>query len=329
MGQQYCVRPSLCAALAAGALSVALPAIAADSYPSKPVRFIVGFAPGGATDIVARLLSGRMAEALGQQVVVDNRASGGGIVGAAITARAQPDGYTVLMSSISALATSVSMYAKLPYDPFRDLAPITLAAVTPYLLTVQASLPADTAKEFVALAKAKPGQLNYGSSGTGGGAHLAFELFRTMAGVNIVHVPYKGAAPALVDLMGGHIQLTFSQPPVAWPYLKGGRIKAIAITSARRSAVLPEVPTLAESGLTDYEATSWQGVVAPAGTPQPIVARLNSVIAQALRSPEVGERLAAEGAEPGGNTAEEFAAFIAREIAKWATVVKQSGLKAD
>lgn len=301
----------------------------AQQYPAKPLRFIVGFAPGGATDIIARALSLKLSESLGQQVVVDNRASGGGRMAAEITAKAPPDGYTLLMCSISAMATSVSMYSKLPYDPVRDFAPVTLAAVTPYLVTVQASLPANTLREFIALARAKPGQLNFGTSGSGGGAHLAVEMFNSMAGVDMVHVPYKGAALALTDLMGGHIQLTFSQPPVVSPHLKGGRVKVLATTGARRSAALPDLPTVAEAGVPGYEATSWQGVVAPAGTSRAIVAKLHAEIARALRLPEIGERLANEGSEPGGNTPDEFAAFIKREIAKWAKVVRESGLKAD
>jgi tripartite-type tricarboxylate transporter receptor subunit TctC len=301
----------------------------AQQYPTKPLRFIVGFAPGGATDIIARALSLKLSGSLRQQVVVDNRASGGGRIAAEITARAPSDGYTLLMCSISSMATSVSIYSKLPYDPVRDFAPITLAAVTPYLVTVQAALPAHTLREFIALAKAKPGQLNFGTSGSGGGAHLAVEMFKSMAGVNMVHVPYKGAALALTDLMGGHIQLTFSQPPVVSPHLKSGRVKVLATTGARRSAALPDVPTVAEAGVPGYEATSWQGVVAPAGTPRAIVAKLHAEIARALRSPEIGERLAIEGSEPGGDAPDEFAAFIRREIAKWAKVVTESGLKAD
>ncbi len=253
----------------------------AQQYPNRPIRFIVGFAPGGATDIIARVLSLKLAERLGQQVVVDNRASGGGIMASEITAKAPPDGYTLLMCTISAMATGVSMHAKLPYHPVRDFAPVTLP------------------------------------------------MFKSMAGVNMVHVPYKGAALALTDLMGGHIQLTFSQPPVVSLHLRGGRVKVLATTGARRSAALPDLPTVAEAGIPGYEATSWQGVVVPAGTPRAIVSRLHAEITAALRSPEIGERLAIEGSEPGGNMPDEFAVFIQREIDKWAKVVRASGLKAD
>ncbi len=301
----------------------------AGAYPTRAIRILVAQAAGGQVDLLARGIAPLLSASLGQQVVVDNRASGGGRIAAEITAKAPPDGYTLLMCSISSMATSVSMYSKLPYDPVRDFAPVTLAAVTPYLVTVQASLPANTLKEFIALARAKPGQLNFGTSGSGGGAHLAVEMFNSMAGVHMVHVPYKGAALALTDLMGGHVQLTFSQPPVVAPHLKGGRVKVLATTGARRSAALPDLPTVAEAGVPGYEATSWQGVVAPAGTSRAIVARLHAEIARALRLPEIGERLAIDGSEPGGNTPDEFAVFIKREIAKWAKVVRESGLKAD
>jgi tripartite-type tricarboxylate transporter receptor subunit TctC len=221
------------------------------------------------------------------------------------------------------------MVAHLPYDPLRDFAPITLAVVTPYMASVQAALPVNNLREFIALAKAKSGQLNFGSSGTGGGAHLAIELFKSMAHIELTHIPYKGASLALTDLIGGQIQLTFSQPPVVLPHIKSGKVKGLAITSARRLKALPEFPTIAESGLAGYEATSWQGVVAPAGTPRAIVMKLNSEITRALQLPEIGARLAAEGSEPGATTPDEFAAYIRREIVKWAKVVKDSGAKAE
>ncbi len=262
-------------------------------------------------------------------MVVDNRAGGSGTIAAVMTAKAPPDGYTLLMSSISTMATNVSTVAKLPYDPLRDFTPITLVLVTPYLATVQTALPANTLREFIALAKAQPGRLNFGSSGTGGGAHLAVELFKVMAGIELTHVPYKGASLALTDLMGGHIQLTFSQPPIVLPHIKSGKVKGLAITSAQRLAALPEFPTFAESGVAGYDATSWQGLVAPAGTPRAIVMKLNSEIRRALQLPEIGARLAAEGSEAGNTTPDEFGAYIRREIAKWARVVKGSGLKID
>jgi tripartite-type tricarboxylate transporter receptor subunit TctC len=301
----------------------------AQDYPNKPIRFVVGYAPGGVTDIVARALSQKLAERLGQQFVVDNRAGGAGTIAAVMTAKAPPDGYTLLMSSISTLATNVSMQANLPYDPLRDFAPVTLVVATPYLATVQAALPANNLREFIALAKAKPGQLNFGSSGAGGGAHLAFELFRSMGGLSLAHITYKGASLALTDLMGGHIQLTFTQPPVVLPHIRSGKVKGLAITSAQRLKALPEFPTVAESGLAGYEATSWQGVVVPAGTPHAIVMKLNGEIIRALRLPDIGARLAAEGSEAGATTPDEFGVYIRREIAKWAKVVKESDVKAD
>jgi tripartite-type tricarboxylate transporter receptor subunit TctC len=301
----------------------------AQGYPNKPIRLIVGFAPGGVTDIVARALGQKLSGRLGQQVVVDNRAGGSGAIAAVMTAKAPPDGYTLLMSSISTMATNVSTTVNLPYDPLRDFAPVTLVLVTPYLATMSAALPVANLREFIALAKAKPGQLNFGSSGTGGGAHLAVELLKVMAGIELTHIPYKGAALALTDLIGGHIQLTFSQPPIVLPHIKSGKLKGLAISSAQRLAALPEFPTIAESGVAGYEATSWQGLVAPAGTPRTVIMKLNGEIRRALQLPEIGARLAAEGSEAGATTPDEFGAFIRREIAKWRQVVKTSGIKIE
>jgi tripartite-type tricarboxylate transporter receptor subunit TctC len=301
----------------------------AQSYPSKPIRFIVGFAPGGATDIIARALAQKLADAFGQQVVVDNRAGGGGTIAAMMAAKAPADGYTMLMGTISTLATNVSTYKNLPYDPLRDFAPVTLAATTPYFVTVNAGLPAATLKDFIALAKAKPGQMNFGTSGAGGGAHLSVELFRAMAGIDLVHIPYKGAALALTDVIAGQIQMSFSQPLIVLPHLKTGRVRALAITSAKRSTALPEFPTIAESGVPGYESSSWQGVVVPTGTPAAIVSRLHAELVKGLRSRDIGDRLAAEGTDPGGNSPAEFGAYIRREIAKWAKVVKDAGIKTE
>ena len=301
----------------------------AQTYPSKPIRFIVGFAPGGVTDIVARALSQKLYERFGQQVIVDNRAGGSGTIAAVMTAKAPPDGYTVLMSSISTMATNVSTVANLPYDPLRDFAPVTLALVTPYLATVNASLPPNNMREFIAYAKARAGQLNFGSSGTGGGAHLAIELLKVMAGIEMTHVPYKGASLALTDLIGGQIQLTFSQPPIVLPHIRSGKLKGLAISSPKRLAALPEFPTIAESGVPGFDATSWQGIVAPAATPSAIVTLLNTEIRRALQSPEIGARLASEGSSPGDTTPEEFGAYIRREIEKWRKVIKTSGIKTE
>ncbi len=301
----------------------------AQTYPTKPIRFIVGFAPGGATDIIARALAQKLSDAFGQQVVVDNRAGGGGTIAATMAAKSPADGYTMLMGTISTLATNVSTYKNLPYDPLRDFAPVTLAAATPYFVTVNANLNVATLKEFIALAKAKPGQLNFGSSGAGGGAHLSMELFRAMAGLDMVHVPYKGAAIALTEVMAGQIQMSFTQPLVVLPHLKSGRVRALAITSAKRSTALPEFPTIAESGVPGYESSSWQGIVVPAGTPAAIVTKLHAELVKGLHARDIGERLAAEGTDSGGNSPAEFGAYIKREIEKWARVVKSAGIKTD
>ena len=302
---------------------------AAQTFPVKPIRMLVGYSPGGTTDIIARTVSQKLSANLGQQVIVDNRAGGGGMIAVEMVAKSAPDGYTLLMGTISTLATNVSMYSKLPYDPVRDFSAVTLVAASPYLITLHPSVPANTLREFIALAKAQPGRLNFGSSGAGGGAHLSTEMFKSMAGINLVHVPYKGAAPAMTDLLSGQIQLVFNQPLIALPYMKAGRLKALAITSAQRLAAVPDVPTVAEAGVPGFEATAWQGVVAPKGTPAAIVGKLQAEIAKILRLPDVGDRLAAEGSQPGGNTPAEFGAFIKDEIAKWGKVAKQSGAKAD
>jgi tripartite-type tricarboxylate transporter receptor subunit TctC len=318
--------PVLLVAVAAGG---ACATAGAQNYPSKPVRFIVGFAPGGATDIIARALAQKLSDVFGQQVVVDNRAGGGGTIAASMTAKAPPDGYTMLMGTISTLATNVSTYKNLPYDPLRDFAPVTLAAATPYLVTVTGNLPAATLKEFIALAKTKPGGLNYGTSGAGGGAHLSVELFRSMAGIDLVHIPYKGAALALTEVIAGQIQMSFSQPLIVLPHLKTGRVRALAITSAKRSTALPEFPTIAEAGVPGYESSSWQGIVVPTGTPPAIITRLHAELVKGLRAKDIGERLAAEGTDPVGSSPAEFGVYIKREIAKWAKVVKDAGIKTD
>lgn len=301
----------------------------AQQYPTKPIRFIVGFAAGGGNDMIARTLGRKLTDSMGQQVIVDNRPGSSGVVAAVIVAKAPADGYTLFSGSISTLATNVSTYAKLPYDPLRDFAPITTTMQGPYLFTLHPGVQAATVKEFIALAKAAPGKINYASAGSGGGNHLSQELFRTMAGIQMVHVPYKGAAEQVTAVMGGQVQMSFIQVQVALPQVRAGRLRALGITSAQRSPVAADVPTIAESGVPGYEATSWQGVVVPAGTPRAIIDRLYREVAKALQSPEVAERLAAEGATAGGITPEAFAAHIKNEIAKWAKVVKLSGTRAD
>ena len=302
---------------------------AADAYPAKPVRFVVAFPPGGGTDIIARAIAQKLAERIAQQVVVDNRPGAGGNIGTDIVAKSAPDGYTMLMGSAGPLAINASLFGKMPFDPIKDLAPVTLAASTPNVLVVHPSLRAATVKELIALAKARSGEINFASSGHGTPAHLAGELFNSMAGVKMVHVPYKGAAPALADLLGGQVQLMFSTMPPALPHVKDGKLRALAVTSAKRSPAAPDIPTLDEIALPGFEANTWHGVVVPAGTPATIVARLNREIVAILHLPDVVERFSSQGAEALGSTPEEFAAYIRSETLKWAKVVRDSGAKAE
>ena len=302
---------------------------AGQPYPTKPIRFVVGFGAGGGNDMIARTLSRKMTESMGQQVVVDNRAGGAGIVAAVLVAKAPPDGYTLFAGSISTLATNVSMHSKLPYDPLRDFLPVTTTTSSPYLFAVNPALPAASIKDFIALAKTPASKINYAAAGSGGGNHLSQELFKTMTGTNMTHVPYKGAAEQLTALIAGEVQMSCIQVQVALPQARAGRIRALAMTSEQRLPVAPDIPTVAESGVPGFEAVSWQGVVVPAGTPRVIVNRLHGEVAKALQSPEVSQRLIAEGTTPGGITPDVFAAYIRSEIAKWAKVVKIAGARAD
>ncbi len=304
-------------------------AAAADAYPAKPIRFVVAFPPGGGTDIIARSIAQKLAERIAQQVVVDNRPGAGGNIGTDIVAKSAPDGYTILMGSAGPLAINASLFAKMPFDPIKDLAPVTLAASTPNVLVVHPSLPARTVKELIALARARPGEINFASSGHGTPAHLAGELFNSMAGVKLVHVPYKGAAPALADLLGGQVQIMFSTMPPALPHVKDGKLRALAVTSRKRSPATPELPTIDEAALPGFEAITWHGVVVPVGTPAAIIARLNREIVAVLHLPDVVERLSNQGAEALGSTPEEFASYIRSESIKWAKVVRESGAKAE
>jgi len=301
----------------------------AQAYPNKPIRWVLGFPPGGITDIMTRMLARRLSDSMGQQVIVDNRAGGGGLIAAQMAARAPADGYTLFTGTISTLATNVSTYRKLPYDPVKDYAPITLTAITPYLLVVHASVPATSVGELITLAKAKPKYFTFGTAGPGGGSHLATELFLSMSGIEMTHVPYKGAAPAMTDLLAGQVNMNFNQPPSTMPHVATGRIRVLATSGARRVPAMPDVPTLAEAGVKGYEATSWQGMLLPAGAPPAIVARLHKEADAALRSPEMRDRLLAEGSEAGGGSPQEFAQHIVSEIAKWAKVVKAAGLKPE
>jgi len=299
------------------------------SYPARPVRAIVGFVPGGATDIMARQLGQKLAEGLGQQVIVDNRPGGSGIIAATMARDAPPDGHTIFFGTISTLATNVATIRKLPYDPQRDYAPITLTSSNPYFLVVHPGVPARSVKEFIDLARASPGQLNFASSGTGGGAHLAQELFRHMARLDMVHIPYKGAAQSITEVLAGQVQMTFSQPAVMLPHARAGRLRVLGVSGLKPLPSWPEAIPIAQAGLPGFEASSWQGVVAPAKTPRTIVDRLHREIARALRSPEVEGRLLAEGSEIHASPPEEFKRYIQNEIGKWTRLVKEAKISVE
>ena len=323
-------RPTPQLALAAGFCGLLFCSwLNAQGYPAKTVRIVVPVATGGATDILTRALAQRLANTWGQQMLVDNRPGGRSNVGFEVAAKSPADGYTLLMAQ-PAFTVNVSLYKKLGYDPLRDFAAITLAATGANVLVVHPSVPAYTLKDFIALAKARPGQLNYASSGNGTTPHLSGELFNAMAGVKIVHIPYKGAGASVVDLLGGHVDLAFVSLSSVAPQLQAKKLRALAITSAKRSALMPELPTFDEAGLKGYEVTGWYGVLAPAGTPREIVSRLHTDITRALALGEMVQSLNAFGLEPApSNSPEEFTAFLQAEISKWAKVVKASGAKAD
>ena len=310
------------------ALVVAAPAFA-QSFPSRPVRFVVPFAPGGSTDTLARTMGIKLADALGQQVVVDNRPGGNGDIGMLIVARAPADGYTLLLGYIANLAIAPSLYTKMTYDPVKDYAPITQIATSPNVMTAHPSVQAKGLKELVALAKAKPGQVNFASTGVASVGHLTGELLNSLAGMKMTHVPYKGGGQAIIGLLSGEIQVMFSGFSAAMPHIKSGKIRTLAVTGARRSPALAEVPTIAEQGFPGVEATAWYGVLAPAGTPKPVVTRLHGEVVRILKQPDVVERLGALGFEIVGGTPEALGAYIKSEIKKWEKVVKASGAKPE
>jgi tripartite-type tricarboxylate transporter receptor subunit TctC len=313
----------------AGAMLAAatLPAFS-QSFPTKPVRFIVPFPPGGPVDTTARAFTPKLSEYWGQQALVDNRAGAGGIVGAEIAAKSPADGYTVFVCSIHH-SVLPAMKPNLSYDIEKDFVPVTFAALFPIILVAHPSVPAKTVGDLVAYAKANPAKLSYSSAGTGGGTHLAGELFKSIAGVDLLHVPYKGSAPAMADLLGGQVQLMFSDAPTALPHIKSGRIRALGVGSPARSALVPDVPTIAESGLRGYDAYSWAAVVAPAATPKDIVAKLNADIVKALNDPEVKQRLLQNGAEAMPGTPEQFGKTLKAEMTKWAKIIKAANIQAD
>ena len=303
-------------------------AVSAQSYPAKPVRMIAASSPGSAVDIVARIVAQKLSEQLGQQVIVDNRAGAGGNLGAELAAKAAPDGYTLFMGT-PAHAINTGLYRKLNYDLTRDFAPVSQVTSGQYAIVVHPSLPVKSVKELIALARAKPGQLNYASAGSGNATHLAGELFNSAARVKLVHVPYKGSGPAVTDLIGGQVQLMFGNLVAVLPQVKSGRIRALAVTGQTRAAAAPELPTVIEAGVPGYVVISWFGVLVPAATPRELVMRLNAELARTMAAPDVRERLAGEGAEPTVGTPEQFAAFIKTEIAQWTKVIKNAGIVAE
>jgi tripartite-type tricarboxylate transporter receptor subunit TctC len=309
-------------------LCTALCAAQTPSYPDKPIRMLVGFAPGGGTDTTARAISAKLGELMGQQVIIDNRAGAAGNIATEMVAKAVPDGYTLLLGTIAALAINPSLYrSKLPFDSIKDFAPIIQAVDSTNILSLHPSVPANNVKELIALAKSK--SLNYGSSGVGGTGHLAGELFDSMAGVKMTHIPYKGGGPAMIELVGGQVQLVYATAASAVPQIKAGKIKGIAVTTIKRSALMPSIPTISESGLPGFDANNWYGLLAPAKTPRAIVMRLNAEVAKVLKLPDVKEFLFNQGLDPAPGTPEQFGAYIKSEIAKWAKVVKDSGARAD
>jgi len=302
----------------------------AQGYPSKPIRMVVPYPPGGPLDIMARAIGQKLAEAWGQPVVVENRAGAGGNIGADLVAKSPPDGYTLLMGAVATHAINPTLYGHVPYDPVKDFLPVALVAQVPNILVVNPSVPAVTVKDLIELARARPGTLNFGSGSTGSTGHLAGELFNIMAGVKMVHIPYKGGAPAMADLLAGQVQLMFDNLANALPNVRAGRLRALAVTTLARSPALPELPTIAESGLPGFDLTTWFGVMAPAGTSPEIVARLNAEIVRDLNAKDMRERLEKMGAGvPANNTPEHFAAFIRDEAAKYAKVVRESGAKVE
>lgn len=308
--------------------TVALQAFA-QSYPVKAVKMIVPFPAGGTTDILGRIVAQKLSERLGQPFIIDNRGGAGGNIGADVVAKSAPDGYTLLVGTVGTNAINASIYAKMPYDTVKDFVPIGLIAAVPNVLVVHPSVPARTVKELIDLLKSKPGEINFASSGNGTSIHLSGELFKTMAGVRMNHIPYKGSAPALTDLIGGQVQLMFDNLPSSMPHIKAGKLRALAVTSLKRSAARPDLPTIAEAALPGFDASSWFALFAPAGTPKEIVGKLNSELNTILQLADVREKFAAQGAEPTEFTPEQFAAFTQAELTKWARVVKESGAKVD
>jgi len=314
-------------ALAMACVSAYAQSASAQNYPAKAVRIVVGYPPGGPTDVLARIVAQKLTESWGQQVLVDNRPGASGMIGAEVTVRAAPDGYTLLMVPVT-YAVTPSLYRKMNYDAVKDLAPVAQVAAAPFILVVHPTLPVKTVKDLIVLARSRPGQLNYASASTGGMPHLAGELFNTMTGVKMAHIPYKGAAPATTDLLSGQVSLMFNNMLSAMPHVKNNRLRAIAVTSTKRSAAVPELPTIAET-VAGYEASGWYAALAPAATPRELITRLNNDMNRVMKMPDVTQRLAGDGVEAVGTTAEQFGRYLQQEIVKWGKVVITSGAKVD
>ena len=311
-------------------LTLAATAAQAQAYPARPIRFVVPYAPGGPLDLIARAIGQKLTEATGQAVVVDNKPGAGGNIGADIVAKTAPDGYTIVMGAVATHAINPTLYPKIPYDPVKDFTPVAMVAVVPNVLVVNPALPVKSVKELIDFAKAKPSYLNFASGSTGSTGHLAGELFNALAGVQMVHIPYKGGAPAMADLLAGQVQLMFDNLANALPQVKAGKLRALAVTTAQRSAFAPDLPTLAEAGVPGFDLTTWFGIFLPGNAPRDIVLRLNTEINKALNAPDMKDRLEKMGAEPpANNTPERFAAFIKVEFDKYARVIKASGAKVE
>jgi len=319
-------RATLLLALATPVL--AIPA-AADDYPSRPIRLVVPYAPGGGADSVARIVARRVSESIGQPIVVENRGGAGAILGTDLVAKAAPDGYTLLLGQSGPISINPAVYKALPYDPVKDFAPITMTTAYPYVLVVNSELPAKTLQEFVALARSKPGAMNYGSTGVGAANHLVAELFNSKAGLKMTHVPYRGTALAVADLVGGQLSVVFGDPISVLPHIKAGKLRALAVTSLERSPVAPEVPTVAESGYPGFEALAWHGILAPARTPPAVIRKLNAEIVKALADPETNKLLTNQAMQTVGNTPEAFAAFIQKDIATWKAVAAAANVTVE
>ena len=301
----------------------------AQSYPTKPIRMLIGFPPGGGTDIIGRLVAQKLGEALGQQIIVDNRSGASGQLAAELVSRAAPDGYTIMMAHITAISILPSLVSKLPYNPQKDFAPVSLSAIGPNLLVVHPSVPAKTVKELVALAKSRPGQLQYASPGAGTVQHLAGELFKLQAKVDMLHVPYKGSGQSIVDLIAGHVHLDFDAVPPVINFVRQGKLRALAVTSAKRFSLLPDMPTIEESGVPGFDMSTWWGIVAPAAVSKDIISKLNSEMVRSIRQADAQDKISSVGADTVGNTPEEFAAFIRAETEKYARIVKAANIRVD